>query len=380
LTRDNIPSPSGAKVWSHQSLHGGGGKCGLLKNRKYIGENVYGTHHTIRNPEGGFVTRAYPESEHLRVDVPHLRIIDQDLWDKAQAVREGRSFKQYPDGRKKARAVISRSPDHLLAGILRCGVCNGHMSFSGASRGKRYVSCAAARNNSSCTHKKSYDVDLLKQIVVDNFRKNLIDPRRHTMAMRAAHAEYAALTKKNSRDRLEAEKQVTRLTWQIERLVDAIENSDTPVQELVAKMEAKEKERVRLVERVRLLGAANVVTLHPQVIDTYVETIETMAAALKQDDISPEVVGAFKNLMDSIVVQPTGYRQPYVVDAYGRLSAIMGVDLFPKTRSTGEILAQEGTKSAALTSNDVGQVQRGNTRRELRVKPSAVLSMAADAL
>jgi hypothetical protein len=99
------------------------------------------------------------------------------------------------------------------------------------------------------------------------------------------------------------------------------------------------------------------------VIDTYVETVETMAAALKRDDIGPEVIAAFRNLMDSIVVQPTGYRQPYVVDAYGRLSAIMGVDLFPKSRSNDEILAQEGTKSAALTSNEGGQVQRGNTWR-----------------
>ena len=49
--------------------------------------------------------------------------------------------------------------------------------------------------------------------------------------------------------------------------------------------------------------------------------------------------------MDSIVVQPTGYRRPYVVDAYGRLSAIMGVNLFPTARSGEEIIAEEGVKS-----------------------------------
>jgi len=35
LTRDKIPC--GAAVWSHQSLHGGGGKCGMLKKKNILG-------------------------------------------------------------------------------------------------------------------------------------------------------------------------------------------------------------------------------------------------------------------------------------------------------------------------------------------------------
>jgi hypothetical protein len=67
--------------------------------------------------------------------------------------------------------------------------------------------------------------------------------------------------------------------------------------------------------------------------------------------------------MDSLVVQPTGYRQPYVVDAYGRLSALMGVNLFPTVRSGQEIMAEEGVSPAVVSANLAGQVQRGNTWR-----------------
>jgi hypothetical protein len=96
--------------------------------------------------------------------------------------------------------------------------------------------------------------------------------------------------------------------------------------------------------------------------------------------IDPGIVTAFRNLMNSIVVQPTGYRQPYVVDAYGRLSAIMGVNLFPTARSGEEIVAEEGVRSAVISANAAGQVQRGNTCRELHREGPAVLFMGCDAL
>ena len=50
-----------------------------------------------------------------------------------------------------------------------------------------------------------------------------------------------------------------------------------------------------------------------------------------------------------------------MVDAYGRLSAIMGIDLFPTMRSAEEILTSEGVNSAVKTTSLSGQVQRGNT-------------------
>jgi site-specific DNA recombinase len=379
LTREKVPTPSGAETWSHQSFLGGGGKSGMLRNSLYIGELVYNRHHSIRNPDTGAVApRLNPETDHIRQAVPHLRIIDQDLWNAVQAVRSDRAVQRFGTTRSVKR--FPRRGSHLLSGLLRCGQCGGHMIFSSTSRGRQFVACAAAKTKSLCSHTKSYDADLLKQLVIEYFRENLIDPRRHAEAMKAAHAEYAALAKKNSSEKITAEKQINRLGVQITRLVDSIENSDKPVRELMASLEAKEGERVGLIERVRLLGASNVVTLHPKVIDAYRENIERLHTALSLEKVDSGIITAFRNLMDSIVVQPTGYRQPYIVDAYGRLSAIMGVNLFPTVRSGEEIVAKEGVKSAANSANQTGQVQRGNTCREVRVEPSTVLFMVKDAL
>jgi site-specific DNA recombinase len=328
---------------------------------------------------GAVTPRLNPEIDHISTDVPRLRIINQDLWDAAQAVRNERSVHRFGEAGLKVRG---RRGTHLLSGLLRCGQCNGQMIFTSTSRGRRFVACAAAKTKSACSHSKSYDADLLKQLVVDNLRANLADPKRHAEALKAAHTEYASLAKKNSGEKIAAEKQISRLTVQISRIVDAIENSDKPVEELLVSLKAKEAERVGLKERVRLLCSTNVITLHPHVIEAYRQNVEKLHETLTAKTVDPEVVSAFRNLLDCVVVQPTGYRQPYVVDAYGRLSAIMGVNLFPTVRSSQEILVEEGVKgaSAAIAANQTGQVQRGNTRRELCVKPSAVLSTAADAL
>lgn len=342
LTRDNIPSPKGSANWNHQTFVGGGEKNGLIGNRLYIGEIVWNKNHTVTDPDTGRDSiRKTDLSERIVTPVPHLRIIDQKLWDAAQAVRLGRSAVKFGPGGMKIRDVVPRN-QHLLSGLLRCGVCNGHMIITNKARGTQFVACAAATSKSACSHRKSYDIAKLKKLVLDNFRENLIDPKRHAEAMRAAHAEYAAEEKRNSAEKVSAEKQVARLTVQIRRLVDAIENSDNPVKELLTSLEAKEAERVGLVERVRLLDASNVVTLHPHVVDAYRENIEQLHEALSCEDIDIDTKLAFHNVMDSIVVQPTGYREDYVVDAYGRLSAIMGINLFPTMRSNKEIVAAEG--------------------------------------
>jgi hypothetical protein len=300
--------------------------------------------------------------------VPHLRIIDQNLWDAVQAVRTGRSIKKFGPGGIQTRQIVKRS-NHLLSGLLRCGVCHEKMMFTSTSRGTQYVACGAWKKNSSCTHGKSYNVDLLQDIVANNWREKLSDPKRHREAMKSAVAEYTALAKKNNVDKEAVQAKVDHLTVQISRLADAIATGNIPIKEVMASIEEKERERVGLNERLRLMQAAspnsNVRPL-PHVADTYLETVENVGAALRTGSISPEIVMAFQNLIDTIVVQPTHYKQPYEVDVYGRESAYLGINLFPPGRSMEEILIDEAVSvehRAAIAANARGQVQRGNTWR-----------------
>jgi len=338
LTRDNIPTPHGATHWNHQTFIGArlgaGHRRGLLGNRLYIGEIIWNARHTVRDPETGTTSkRQSADAERVIVSVPQLRIVDQKLWDEAHRVWQSKSEEKFgPGGCVKRRAVVPRG-QHLLSGLLRCAVCSGQMTMSNKSKGIQYVSCAAAFSNSSCSHRKGYNIELLQKLILDGFRTHLTDPKPIAEMARSLHSEYAAEAKKNSGQKAAAEKKHNQLVVQIDRLVAAISDSDEPLPGLLASLKTKEAERVGLAERIRLLGADNVVALHPNVIEDYRVNVEKLHKALTKNAENPEIRTAFRNMLDSIMVHPTPRGAPYEISVYGRLTAILGVDLFPTRRS-----------------------------------------------
>jgi site-specific DNA recombinase len=361
LTRDGIPSPMGGK-WNYQGFVGGKHEPGIISNELYIGRLNWNVTFKVRDPETKIVQkRLSAERDRIVKPVPHLRIIDQELWDAAQAVRQGRSTKMFgPSGGYKRRATVARK-EHLLTDLLRCGVCNGKMSVgNGAGRnGQPRVCCSSANANGTCEHRKSYDLGRLQRGVIEGFRDNLIDPKVTAELARTFHTRYAENAKNDGAERATVEKQRNRLVLQIGRIVDAISDSDEALPALVAKLREKEAERVGLEERLRQLGGANnVIALHPNVIEDYCKTVKEMHEALMINAESPVHRAAFRNLIDSIVVRPTAARMPYEFDVYGRLSAMLGVDLFPTQRSNQEILESEGVSCCGLVKEGVsGAVQ-----------------------
>lgn len=366
LTRDNIPTPTGGSDWNHQTFVGGGEKNGLIGNRLYIGEIVWNKNHTVKDPDTGAASiRRTPIEQRIVTSVPHLRIIDQKLWDAAQAIREGRSVAKFGLGGMKTRAVVARD-QHLLSGLLRCGQCMGKMIITNKARGSQFVTCAAAHMRSACQHRKSYNIDRLKDDVLDDMRDSLPDLEFIKERAKAAALEYARIQKETNNERLVVEKQYNKVIVQRDRIVLAISDSEDPVPALMDALKAKETERLGLEERLRHVNSAsNVITLHPDIVTNYRHTVESMHHALMIDPDKPENRVAFRTLVDHIVVYATAYRAPYRFSTYGRLSAIMGVRLFPTTRSNKEILAEEGVSCPDIGNQDFSGLALSQQRNGL---------------
>ena len=352
LTNDGVPTPSGGKHWNHQTFVGGSYARGIIGNRMYIGELQWNTHRVVTDPDtGSKLKRATDASKHLSVAVPELRIIDQELWDAAQRVRTGRAVSKFgPDG-KRGPLQATRNRDSFLSGLLVCGTCYGHMRIAQVSRdGGARVACAAAHQRDTCAHRKSYDLGELEKLVLNGFRDNLTDTKPINEAVRAYHQRYAENVKSQSGEKLSVERQLNRLTLQIDRLVAAVSDTDEPLTALLESLKAKEAQRVGLQERLRMLSSSNIVSLHPNVVEQYKANVARLHDALTTDKPKAQTRTAFHNLVDSIVVHPTGKRMPYEISVYGRLAAIMGVDLFPTMRSNEEIVAAEAIPAVAIPS------------------------------
>lgn len=347
LTNEGIPTPGGARAWNHQSFCGGHIKHGMIGNKLYIGEIEWNATRTVMNPDTGSRTkRAAPKEDLLTVAAPHLRIVDQPLWEAANRVRYARAKHKFgPEGKTPKLAKVISRHNYLTAGLLRCGTCGGHMIVVMKAVGKypgRRVACAVASQNGTCEHRKTYDLDTLQSVVIDNMQEKLVGPEMVQEAKREFHRRWAELQKTRG-GAAAIRKQLNRAQVQIDRIVSAIRDSDIPIQELTAQLRPLEAERSGLAERLRLAEAeGNVVELHPKAMDAFKSNVERLHEALSGGPVTPVAKAAFRNLIDSIVVHPTGKRMPYEVDVYGRLGAFSGINLFPENRSAGEILKSEG--------------------------------------
>jgi site-specific DNA recombinase len=347
LTSEGVPSPSGNGHWNHQSFVGGTlGRRGMIGNQLYIGKLVWNANRSARHPDTRKRTQLRGHADDLIItDVPHLRIIPQELWDHVHGLCDGRAAKSASHKKGGRRAY----KEHLLAGMLRCGECGGNMRiYQNSERGGSRVACATAKQNKgNCTHRKSYYLSGLEELVLDGMEKDLTNPKVLIEYTRSYHARWAERQKEISSDRDTTERALNRLTGQIDRYVIALGESDQPVKAIMERLNKLEAERAALAEKLRgIESEGNVISLHPAAIERFASDVEALHDGLTRADESPAAMAryraAFRNMFEKFEVQPTPKRHRYAVKPYFRLAAIMGMKLFPKGRSAEEMLAEQG--------------------------------------
>jgi site-specific DNA recombinase len=133
LNREAVPSPRGGQ-WNASTINGNRlRRIGILNNELYLGRIIYNRQRFLKDPETGKrIARLNPEHEWITKEVSKLRIIEDDLWERVQALKCRHSSRW---GNKR------QSKKRLFSGLLKCGCCGGGMTIS---RGDRYY-CSARR-------------------------------------------------------------------------------------------------------------------------------------------------------------------------------------------------------------------------------------------
>ncbi|MCK1741384.1 recombinase family protein [Bradyrhizobium sp. 139] len=354
LRRDGIPSPSGKAVWNYQGILGSDKAAtgaGLLHREIYRGKVVRNRAKSLKNPDTGKRLRRLADPDDvIVVEAPHLRIIDEGLWNAAHAVRRQRRVQMNPSG--VVKPVLGRKPQ-LLSGIVKCATCSGGMTIVSSARGGQ-IGCSNARYRGTCDHTKLYDLGTITSEVIDKVDQELTNPEFLKARMKARALELAKAEREEGAERQAVQRQIDRLNVQIARLVDVLTEGDLPVPELKEKIKAKEAERVALKERQRLLGDANNVTGFPSAcMAEFGKSIETLIALLKRNPDDPHCRLAMGNLIDCVLVHPTPKKAPYDLSLYCRVSAIGNLNLFPAQRSHDKIVAEEGVNPLFGTGHAV---------------------------
>jgi hypothetical protein len=96
-----------------------------LDNSLYIGRLSWNRCSYLKNPTTGRrVARVNPREDWEEIDVPELRIVDQELWNAVKARQEAVQFDigKDPSGQPLNRAHRRK---FLLSGLVSCGCCGG---------------------------------------------------------------------------------------------------------------------------------------------------------------------------------------------------------------------------------------------------------------
>ena len=107
------------------------------------------------------------QKRYLVIEVPHLRIIDDELWQRVQErlQREAAPVRTGPDGTQPA-FWLRRRPRHLLSGKAFCGVCGRPLSLFG----RDYLGCKAAAHG-TCRNRRTIRRAVLQDRVMDALRR-----------------------------------------------------------------------------------------------------------------------------------------------------------------------------------------------------------------
>ena len=316
-----VPSPSKGE-WSASTINGNRRRgTGILNNELYLGRIVWNRLKYIKDPDTGKrVSRLNPENEWQIVDVPHLRIITQSLWDRVKARQKILD--------EKPRFQAKQRPPKLLSFLLKCGCCGNGMSIVSHER----YGCSTSRNKGTCDNRLTIKQDILEHTVISAMQNHLMQPKMVAIFCE----EYTSfINKKRSNRFAQAEKykkELNKLEKDKHNIIEAIKNGFAS-DELRDSLNAISKRREEIESYLREQDEPQVL-LHPNMAKRYQEEIEKIIQSLNHDDTRIQAAETLRGMIDKIVLTPKQCGKEYSIDLHGDLAGILSVAVGRKSKIT----------------------------------------------
>jgi site-specific DNA recombinase len=329
LNREAVPSPRGGQ-WNASTINGNRRRRnGILNNELYTGRITYNRQRFLKDPETGKrIARPNPEREWVVREVSALRIIDDELWERTQAIKQRYSSRW---GNKR------QSKKRLLSGLLRCGRCGGGMTIS---RGDRYY-CSARREKSTCDADRGIGAHELEERVLNGLRDILLGNEGLIDEFAAEFKRELRRLRKDgdgmSRRLLKELQQVER---GIKRCLDFVVSGDGDpgsVRDQLRRLEARKGE---IDADLKSLRADTAFAVHPNLPDLYRRKVARLQQVLKDETTRPQAVEIIRSLLDRIEIHPGQERGHCDVMIVGALAQIVA---FAQQKTTAASSGRGGT-------------------------------------
>ena len=323
LNARGVPGPTG-KTWNASTLNGNAERGnGILHNELYRGVLVFGRQIWVKDRKTGRRrARTGAAQEIIRTDVPELRIVSEELWER---VRE--RYAQNTLGPHKASSLASVRPRHLLSGKLSCGVCGGPLVRSGSDQ--RFVcSWRRERGDAVCSNGRSFKGAEVEARVLAAVKTRLLAPERVALAVEEARlaADQAARERVMAVSKLEAE--LAEVKRRADRLVDQVADGVLSGVAVRDRLDALEARRAVIEAELAQTPPAPVVALHPRMAEHYRAVVGSLERALARSDSEAalEARDLVRKLIETVVVTPLPERGKFALTVQGKIAALVNQD------------------------------------------------------
>jgi site-specific DNA recombinase len=311
LNGEGVVGPRGGQ-WNASTINGSRKRLnGVLNNQLYAGKIVYNRQRFIKDPvTGRRQARPNPSAEWHEKVLPELAIVPGPLFEAAQARRQRFS---------STRLDHRRRPKHLLSGLVRCASCGSSMIVVRED----FVGCSARLNKKTCANKRVIQLDEIERRILHVLHAHLLSPDVAAAAIDAYRRERELLAKSNAKTLRESQRDLAAVLRKIAGVITAIENGGDP-RSLALRINALEAERRDIEAKLASGPSPDTLAYHPRIAERYRQKVADIHAALsKGDEAAREAVSLVRELIERIVVTPTGPGEPLKLELIGNISVLL---------------------------------------------------------
>ena len=301
LNAEAVAGPD-RRPWGDTTIRGQAERgTGLLNNALYVGRLEWNRCSYVKDPRTGKrVARPNPREKWEVTEVPHLRIVDDPLWQQVKARQKVLRFEIGRDAGGNALNRVHRR-HFLLSGLLACGSCGGGYTIVGRDR----YGCAAHRSKGTCTNALLVGRHELEDRVLSGLKERPMAPDLIATFIDAFNAEMRDLASSAERESVMLKRTLAEINRKLDAIIRVIEDGGYN-STLKGRLTALEQEKAQAEIRLRTSKPAPVLRLHTKLPELYRSKIDRLAEALNAPDTVAEAAEIMRGLIDRIILTPEG--------------------------------------------------------------------------
>jgi hypothetical protein len=285
LNQDRIPSPQNSRARKKESQWCSSAIQDILRNEKYKAVYVWNVSHQLEHPKTGQLIKVKKAAhEVIRLERPEIRIVPDTLWDAAAAKlaqMQDRQVQRVQGGYKRAT-----NRPYLYSGFLYCGEC-GQKLIANGLQGKARYKCEAARLHRGCNSRMSIPERVVAEQLTRILSTQLLVPEIFDELVTDVIAEVEAAVQREKGEARRAElpeleKHLQACNSALANLMNSIELSPSP--SLFERLRERDRERVLLLEKIRIARDRQRVTITRELLQDLVqENLSKLREVLESD-------------------------------------------------------------------------------------------------